>query len=351
MPVRPYGVLRARPIDRRLGAGQNPHYQIHCVAGDEDFRIAVNVKSRQNPSELLYLIDERFSHPIIETLNGRAVGFAELEERTPDVGGLDFIRGNLFDPRDMVPLPHDVPGPDNDLNEKFDAIVQRALADETAEVFAFGATWGPEQDRPDNYFGFRPGRGIHEIHMNQGSVGQFQRSNGVWQDGGLIFRFPEQQQWIAVFTAFQSQSWHTDDRTGDRIGDDLVGPGGGGEPNRPEEGELPTEQLPDGLVRIVGALVNPSRDPEAGHEKVTLLNTANRRVELVGWQLKDRQKNAMPLNGGLEAGETRTFTVQAPMVLSNQGGIITLLNAEGLKVDGVSYSRQQARHVDWTLTF
>jgi uncharacterized protein YukJ len=58
MPIANYGVLRARPIARRLGAGQNPHYQIHCVAPNpnpqrpqpEHFRIAVNVKSRQSPS-------------------------------------------------------------------------------------------------------------------------------------------------------------------------------------------------------------------------------------------------------------------------------------------------------------
>jgi uncharacterized protein YukJ len=349
MPVDRYGVLRARPIDRRLGAGQNPHFQIHCVAGAEDFRIAINVKSRQHPSSLLYLINERFTHPISATVEAYPLGFTELRARTPDGGGLDFIRGNLFDPREMTPLPHDLPGPDNDLNEKFDAIVQRALADETGEVFAFGAVWGPEQNRPDNYFGFRPGRGIHEIHMNQGSVGQFERSNGVWQDGAIFFRFPEQRQLIAVFTAFQSQSWHTDDRTGDRIGNVSVGPGEGGDPTRPEDGELPTEDLPDGLVRISAALVNPSRSPE--RETVTLLNTSNVEVDLSGWQLKDKQKKATRLDGKLGPGATRSFVVQAPMALSNQGGIISLINPRGLKVDGVSYSRQQARHVDWTIKF
>jgi hypothetical protein len=39
------------------------------------------------------------------------------------------------------------------------------------------------------------------------------------------------------------------------------------------------------------------------------------------------------------------------MSLSNQGGIITVLDAQGLKVDGVSYTKAQARHPGWTLTF
>jgi uncharacterized protein YukJ len=37
----------------------------------------------------------------------------------------DYIRGNLFSPEKMVPLPLDVPGPDNDLNEKINFYVQR----------------------------------------------------------------------------------------------------------------------------------------------------------------------------------------------------------------------------------
>jgi uncharacterized protein YukJ len=136
-----YGVLKARPIDRRLGAGQTPHYQIRAVAGAEHYRIAINVKSRQSPSELLYIVDERFENPITDFLAEIGEGFHELNH-TPSSGALDFIRGNLFDPFKMVPLPHDVPGPDNDLNEKFNGLVQRALADETAVVFAYGGPWG-----------------------------------------------------------------------------------------------------------------------------------------------------------------------------------------------------------------
>lgn len=51
MSIPHYGVLKARPIDRRLGAGQTPHYQIRAVAGGEHYRIAINVKSRKSPSE------------------------------------------------------------------------------------------------------------------------------------------------------------------------------------------------------------------------------------------------------------------------------------------------------------
>jgi uncharacterized protein YukJ len=61
-----YGVLKGRPIARRLGAGASPHYQVHLVDDEADYRIAVNVKSKQSPSELLYLIVENYAHPLVD---------------------------------------------------------------------------------------------------------------------------------------------------------------------------------------------------------------------------------------------------------------------------------------------
>jgi len=102
-------------------------------------------------------------------------------------------------------------------------------------------------------------------------------------------------------------------------------------------------------VRIIAALVNDVRTPE--HETVTLLNTSDAEVDLAGWKLLDRLKQASPLDGRLQPGEARRFDVQLPMALSNKGGIITLVNAEGLKVHGVSYTRDQARQPGRTIPF
>ena len=141
MALKKYGLLKGRPIERRLGQGQSPHYQIRMVAAGETFRVAVNVKSQMSPSELLYLVDEHFDHPICDRIATYDEGFRPLPRGAAE-GGLDYIRGNVFDPFDMVPLPFNVPGPDNDLNDKFDAVVQRAMADESATLYAFGEPWG-----------------------------------------------------------------------------------------------------------------------------------------------------------------------------------------------------------------
>ena len=78
MPIARYGVFKGRPIARILGAGQNPHYQIHVVDSTTDERIAVNVKSKKEPSELLYAIDEDLQHPITALLRGLPEGFTAL---------------------------------------------------------------------------------------------------------------------------------------------------------------------------------------------------------------------------------------------------------------------------------
>jgi uncharacterized protein YukJ len=335
MPLKSYGVLKGKAIEVRLGAGNSPHYQVRIIDDTTDYRIAINVKSAVSPSEVEYLIVERFQHPILDIVDDLPLGFTKLA-RTPTSGALDFIRGNLFDRTLMRALPHDVPGFDNDLNEKIDRVMQRAMSDEAALVYAFGERWGPEASKKDKYFGFLPGNGIHDIHMNQGNVAQFKNDDGVYQDGGVFIHFPDQQEWIAVFLRFQSQAWHTDDTTGHAI-------------SGPTPPQPPTTEEPHGLVRIVAALVNDTASPEVNN--VTLLNTAPHTVSLAGWGLLDTQKKRLNLDGDLAAGTVRTVTVGDPFALSNQGGVITIVDENGLKVDGVSYTRDQAKHPGWTIVF
>jgi uncharacterized protein YukJ len=326
---------------RRLATTKNAHYQLHVVDDDLDYRIAVNVRSKEHPSEVAYLIESHFSHPILAELATLPRGF-HLRPRGPQGGGLDYIRGNLLDWRDMRPLPMDAPGDDNDLNEKINHYVQRALADEEALVFAFGEKWGPEQ-RKDDFFGFKPNQGVHDIHMNQGNPrdGSFAKDNGVWQDGGLIFHFPAQEQWVAVFLKFQSQSVHTDDQTGHPLTPPF--------PIDPEPPVVPPVANPDWGLRVVAALVNDTKSPEI--ETVTLLNPGPLPVDLSGWTLADKNKNRHGLSGRIDGGETFRVRIAKPMELSNKGGLITLLNEEGLKVDGVSYTKEQAQHPGWTIVF
>ncbi|MDF3308890.1 DUF2278 family protein [Rhodococcus sp. T2V] len=350
MPLTKYGVLKGRPINRVLGSGANPHYQVHVIDETTDYRIAVNVASALEPSEVEYLIESHFQHPFLPQCAALDEGWHRLAS-APGGPALDFIRSNLFDPRKMVPLPFNVPGPDNDLNEKIDHYVQRAMADEDAMLYAFGERWGPEDRKKDKIFGFLPGNGVHDIHMNQANVGRFTTDDGVYQDGALLLHFPGQDQWVGVFLKFQSQTWHTDDETGHQIRPAVSGPPSDrGIIARPfTPGTPPTPEAPDGAVRIVAALANPVLSPEV--ETVTLLNTTSAAIDLDGWRLLDRDKHPMALSGTIEAGDTLRCTLTVPVVLPNTGGQITVLNPDGLRVDGVTYTKVQASQPGFSITF
>jgi uncharacterized protein YukJ len=345
----PYGVLKGRAIGRRFGRGRKPHYQIHLFAGDDDFRVAVNIGSDSQPADLLYLVDDQFQHPITCLLDDLSPGFTQLDRR-PGGTALDYIRGGLFEPARLRVLPAALPGPDNDLNEQLDRHIQRVMADEEAWAYAFGSRWGPERQR-DDYFGFRPGNGIHNVHMNQGNNDRHRDEDGTWQDGGLVLQFPVSGRWIGVFLAFQSQSWHTDDRTGHHCGRgvrDTPAPRHAASTSVPPV-RPPTAPRTEPAVRIVAALVNALDSPET--ETVTLLNIAPKVVDLTGWALLDRHQGRHNLEGTLAPGATLLVTLSPAVHLGNEGGTIALVDAAGVKVHDVSYTAQQARRAGWTIVF
>jgi uncharacterized protein YukJ len=348
MPLRKYGVVKGRPLAHHRETGDDtPHYQIHLDAGGTGFRLPVNVKSSLEPSQLVYFETAQFIHPLTEPLFALAPGFHALPSR-PGGGGIDYIRSNPFEFEKVIALPHHLPGMDNDLSDLLESRLNRVMADPEAMVYAFGERWGPESQR-DQVFHFAPGNGVHDIHMNQGNSARFVGDDGVWQDGALLLHHPRENRWSALFLAFQSQALHTDDATGhalpgSRRFEDVVRDGGVG-PTRPDE-------FNDGLVRIVGALVNPfGHDP--GLESVTLLNLSPEPIDLAGWQIANRNDDRFTLEGVIiDAGQTIRIRLPADVApLGNKGGEISLLDDRATRVHGVAYTGAQASRQGWTLAF
>ena len=154
-----YGVLVGAVIGRKPETGTDtPHYQVHVRGKGIDYRIAVNVRSAQSPPDLLYVAVEDFAHPVVTALNDLEDGFTAIPSRAGGAA-LDYIRGNLFDRTAVRPLPADVPGPDNDLSDKIDHFVGRAMNDPDARVYAFGQRWGPEAGTPTKCSGSVPETG------------------------------------------------------------------------------------------------------------------------------------------------------------------------------------------------
>lgn len=230
----------------------------------------------------------------------------------------------------MVALPCTVPGPNNDLNELIGKYVQSAHGDDSVHVYAFGQRW-PRTDEKDKYFGFHPQQGVHDIHMNQGNAGKWKEDDGVKQDGALLIHFTSNDRWVAIFLAFQSQSFHTDDTTGHAI--DSTVP-------HPDDPDVPGHiEMPD--IVIVGALIDPASGDTA-KERVYLFNRDTKPKELSGWAIADKNKKKTILKdvtiGGASAYEIRLDGKGAQ--LSNKGDIISLLDTKGIKHFGVSYTKK-----------
>lgn len=137
------------------------------------------------------------------------MGYHKLPSKANGIA-LDYVRSGIVKPKTMKPVPPDAPGADNDLKDKLEDAIVKAMATPGSVVYALGEKWGPEQNKKDQYFHFKPGNGIHDIHMNQGNSGKYKKDNGIFQDGAIIIEFPGDK-WRAFFFAFQSQTFHTDD--------------------------------------------------------------------------------------------------------------------------------------------
>ncbi|MBN9391450.1 MAG: YukJ family protein [Chloroflexi bacterium] len=225
MPVQHYCLFKGWAVERQLATFNNPHYQIHAIDQIDDYRISVNVFSdilfgRNNTiSEVEYFLAEDFNHPITARLERLEPGLYPLDKfcnRHPGGLALDYVRTNLLDPAKMKTAPFNLPGSDltNELNENLENCIKGTLLDKSAMIYAFGSQWG-SQRQPDKIFGFRPAKGLSNIHMNQGNTpDMFEEDNGIWQDGALLIYRGTEKKWTGFFLKFKQQSWDTWDDTG-----------------------------------------------------------------------------------------------------------------------------------------
>jgi len=199
MLVKDYGVWAATPISIELD-DRNPNSpHIHLKFRDDssanELIAAINVRSTSLDSRLVYWLNENLQHPITDRLKVLDHGFHPISAR--DGRGLDYIRQKLVKVSEGELLEFNQPGPDN-IIEKVTPILQRAI-DGQNKAFIFGSKFSDEN-----------GQGIHDIHMNQGSLPHF--AHGVFQDGAIIFYIPNSDHWEAIFLAFASQRIPTDGR-------------------------------------------------------------------------------------------------------------------------------------------
>ncbi|KAJ6171081.1 hypothetical protein N7470_000148 [Penicillium chermesinum] len=233
MTIPHYGVWACTPTSYEAQTPKqdpkSPHIYLHFTdessgTSSRKLEAAINVKSTGKDSRLVFWVTRNFSNPITEQLSELELGFhlasspgssdtnyesygshnhghhshhasRHHHERHQQsrLQGLDYIRTpGLVDIKSGQVLPADASGPNNDILDKLEPILQDAIR-QKATAFIWGSSYGS---------------GIHDIHMNQGSKPSF--SNGIYEDGALFFKFPDGH-WEAVFLAFASQRIPTND--------------------------------------------------------------------------------------------------------------------------------------------
>lgn len=99
-------------------------------------------------------------------------------------------------------------------------------------------------------------------------------------------------------------------------------------------------------VYIAAALVQPATGP--GGEWVSLANYEKTAVNVTGWKLTDRAKHRVTLKGSIPAGGSLVLRGASlrPVTLPDSGGVLTLLNAAGERIDLADYSRKEVEAVN-----
>ena len=204
----PYGFLKCKVISEprlvssRHGRETEFHLQTTLEAdssdGNQKWASAINVGSNRAEDQLKYRIVNDFHHPITQTLAAADAGFQDLTDQQ-SLPALDFLRSDLLNNTGSWQTSEVTE--ESSLDEPSAALkslLERARS-EQADVYAFGRTFTSG------------GLGIHDVHMNQGSTGSDERSNAIWQDGGVLIDFGVDG-WSAYFAAFSQQLVPTDDQ-------------------------------------------------------------------------------------------------------------------------------------------
>jgi len=186
-------------------------------AKGKKFTVAVNIQS-EDGSEVLYDIVENFTPPDEAGLLALPMGMTKLESVAGGLA-LDYVRSTvngapMITREQMTLLPKlrskGLSEEDRMMSRARSSALQNAVvtllnmtvADKEGTIYAFGSSYA-DKGSVD---------GIHDIHMNQGNPkNNHGGDNGVWQDGALLIHLPSKGTWTAVFIAFQTESWSTNE--------------------------------------------------------------------------------------------------------------------------------------------
>lgn len=194
-----YVMLRGRVINKWYDIDEKAHYHITVQSNKDEYDISINIGSiRKNQQEfnstsLRIYYDNNYNHSILDELLKYKAGISLCNDKLK----LDYVRMRLFDKRKIKKI-HGISNNKIYLMKIIEDNVKCAIENEEIEIFIFGNMYENK-------------KGIHDIHMNQGSLPPYDTKDRTYSDGGIFFFNNETKKWTSLFIMFENQSLHTDE--------------------------------------------------------------------------------------------------------------------------------------------
>ncbi len=192
--------------------GQYYHGNIIVKAPDGTYRCAVDVDSKKQQNGVEWRIVE-LGKSNLKGLVSLSDGWHSLNSNSSS-GAIDYIRSKELQPRGIGCLPI--------IFNPLIALILKILNSNIKPSWKSGtsidalADLEPLLENPKKLyiFGepFTSGKGVHNIHQNQGDPegSQWWDENGIWQDGITIIK-RQDDSLVAFLNKFKTQSYETDE--------------------------------------------------------------------------------------------------------------------------------------------
>lgn len=303
---------------------------LHLVAGTHHVVAKINLRSNIPPHTLMFCSDS-VSTEFSAVLSPQTNDIHRIDSDNQELA-LDYLRDYLMDRHDSIRIPYSA---DVESNPVFQAL--NSFGDQETTQTTYRKRfylWGRLDTANRNGTAASPFL-LHDIHMNQGSRGLHEAGNRVGHDGAVVVE-EKPGRFKAIYLAFSSQVWDTDDRVGNPVGYPL--------PDHVVE--------TDAVVRIVAARLSVHKDDEVDGE-ITLINRSDKEIELDQWQLLNHEGVGEPLRGhAIAPGECIKISLGHDNgLLRTQGGVLRLVAENDLLVHEVTYKETNPLATAWTLLF
>ena len=194
----PYGVLVGQLKEVKRGDEDGGIYLL-VSAGDKLYRISLHLRGERQPvqqkqssktyssnySTIVSLVTDNqlTSLDAYQLFRESKEGFYPLE-RTPKSGALDYVRDVGLNEKQAIISGNTLL---TRLQRTMSRLLQKGSKEQTSSgsrVLIWGTRWQPDTDTvfdlTNDFYE------IHNVQLNQGSLGANARQNAPWQDGGLI---------------------------------------------------------------------------------------------------------------------------------------------------------------------